>query len=816
MNWKLILFLLLSNCSLFAQIKGRVTDANNEPLPFASVYLKNTTIGTSANSDGEFSLSVPRGRHEVVFQYMGYKVASRNIENTGELIELNVALEEDLITIQEVQIIANAEDPAYAIIRKAIEKRPYYRDLVDTYTCDVYMKGIVRLNQVPEQFRSDSVTTAADAFLDSTGRGILYLSESESEYFYKDGERKEVMKSSKVSGNVADFSFNRFGVLNFYNNTIDFTRPIINPIADNALSYYRYKLLSASYDEAGRLVNKIEVIPRRNEDAVFGGIIYISEPDFRIYNIDLYLTAAAAKFDLIDTIHIKQQYIPVELDKWMILNQALYFNVSIFGIKIGGEFIAITSKYNLEPELNENFFTKEVMKILEGANKKDDEYWDEMRPVPLTIEEQKDYQVKDSIYEVRSSKPYMDSIDRLNNRFKFANITSYTHRRSYEGKRITVALNTNFNAVQGWGLGLLGTYRNNFNQSEVKKYIEWKGGYTYGWADKGHRGFLEWKKQTNAINYQTWTLRAGNELIDINPEHAYPQIYNSLTLLYAKDGMIRFYDNMYARIGSSRTLKYGDEIAAQIQVARRTQVENNSEYSVRKKEKVFPGNFPPGLDPEEVILGQNNMASIQLDYIWHPGRKYLSYPNQRTYIDGNMPTITLSWKSGFELSGAQSSFHQIKLDYLQSDVVRSIYGSLDIFARVGHFLQSPRYFYDYQHFNGGRTILMSSQNQLRGFKMLPVYSYSSAKSFAQLHMEWNDNSYLFDKIPLIRKLGLGLVAGSSHLWTDEKQHYTELNIGIDKIGYSIFRLMRTDFVWSFKNGIYDNWGWRFYINLGRF
>src|SRR5690606_11439273 len=110
-----------------------------EPLPFASVYIKNTTIGTSANSEGEYILSVPRGRHEVIFQFMGYKAASRMIENTGGVIELNVALQEDAISIQEVQIIANAEDPAYAIIRKAIAKRPYYRDLVKTYICDVYM-----------------------------------------------------------------------------------------------------------------------------------------------------------------------------------------------------------------------------------------------------------------------------------------------------------------------------------------------------------------------------------------------------------------------------------------------------------------------------------------------------------------------------------------------------------------------------------------------------------------------------------------------------------------------------------------------------
>jgi len=57
------------------QIKGRVVDAaNSDPLPFANIFINNTTLGTSADVKGEFVISeVPDGMHEVVFSFIGYQ-----------------------------------------------------------------------------------------------------------------------------------------------------------------------------------------------------------------------------------------------------------------------------------------------------------------------------------------------------------------------------------------------------------------------------------------------------------------------------------------------------------------------------------------------------------------------------------------------------------------------------------------------------------------------------------------------------------------------------------------------------------------------
>lgn len=82
MNFRLILFFLLfSFTQSFAfYFKGKITDENNQALPFASIFVKNTKIGTNSNEKGEFSLSLPPGTYEVVFRYLGYETLTKTVK----------------------------------------------------------------------------------------------------------------------------------------------------------------------------------------------------------------------------------------------------------------------------------------------------------------------------------------------------------------------------------------------------------------------------------------------------------------------------------------------------------------------------------------------------------------------------------------------------------------------------------------------------------------------------------------------------------------------------------------------------------------
>src|ERR1041384_6743376 len=131
-------------------ISGKITDEKSEPLAFANVYLKGTTKGTTSNLEGNYKIEIPEGRYEIVFKYIGYKMLVKKIIVDQPQVILNVALEKEQYSLKEVVITAS-EDPAYAIIRKAIAKRKFYKDQVEEYAADVYIKGLQRLNKWPEK-----------------------------------------------------------------------------------------------------------------------------------------------------------------------------------------------------------------------------------------------------------------------------------------------------------------------------------------------------------------------------------------------------------------------------------------------------------------------------------------------------------------------------------------------------------------------------------------------------------------------------------------------------------------------------------------
>lgn len=93
-------FLLFFFTSPVAQaqitISGKVLDsATREPLLGASVFAQNTTLGTTSNSDGEFSLQLKSGGYELIFSFTGYRNEEVRItENKNQQLEILMVKED--------------------------------------------------------------------------------------------------------------------------------------------------------------------------------------------------------------------------------------------------------------------------------------------------------------------------------------------------------------------------------------------------------------------------------------------------------------------------------------------------------------------------------------------------------------------------------------------------------------------------------------------------------------------------------------------------------------------------------------------------
>ena len=123
-------------------------------------------------------------------------------------------------------------------------------------------------------------------------------------------------------------------------------RPLISPVSDNALFYYKYKLMGTS-TENGVLINKIRVTPRRGHDPCFDGFIYITDDSWRIYALDLYITSRA-NINFADTLRINQQFMPVD-NTWMQASNKFEFSGGLLGFRLKGYFVSVYKDYDLNP-----------------------------------------------------------------------------------------------------------------------------------------------------------------------------------------------------------------------------------------------------------------------------------------------------------------------------------------------------------------------------------------------------------------------------------------------------------------------------------
>ena len=93
-------------------------DSNNEPLPFANVFIKNTTIGTTTTMDGNYTLSVPVGKHTLVFSFIGYETIERQvvIVVNKTLVVHQVLSTKSGVVLDEIKIVATKNNEKESIL----------------------------------------------------------------------------------------------------------------------------------------------------------------------------------------------------------------------------------------------------------------------------------------------------------------------------------------------------------------------------------------------------------------------------------------------------------------------------------------------------------------------------------------------------------------------------------------------------------------------------------------------------------------------------------------------------------------------------
>lgn len=102
-----------SATSAIRVVKGKIMDNNGESIPGASIRVKGSSIGTTSDANGNYTMQLPAGNNSLVVSYLGFVTQELYANSTV----LNFRLQEDSASLNEVVVAGGSNSNAKMMIR---------------------------------------------------------------------------------------------------------------------------------------------------------------------------------------------------------------------------------------------------------------------------------------------------------------------------------------------------------------------------------------------------------------------------------------------------------------------------------------------------------------------------------------------------------------------------------------------------------------------------------------------------------------------------------------------------------------------------
>ena len=804
---KFLTLLALVHLSFFgfaARLSGTIVDDQGITVPFASVWLVGSNNGTTANEEGNYFLDVPIGTHQIMVRVIGFKTQTKTVAVKEGANTLNFKLVSEYAEMQEVTVRASGEDPAYAIMRKVIAQRALRAKEIKTFESDIYLKGKLRIRSLPDNILGFKLDEAQkkdmqkSMGLDSNNQGIIYLLEQLTHYSYQAPNKTfHEIKAIRTSGDPQGLGFAQMPpIINIYDNIIHIQsgvskRGFISPANTNAFLHYRFKF-HHSYRDDGRMIYKIEVIPKRNFEPLFRGFVYVVDNDWVFQQVDLSVDKRA-QLDILDTLKFQQQYRITKKNIWTIQQQIIYPALKIFGLDLYGDFVTNYNHQKVNEAIDPQKFDAKIISTYDSsALDRDSTYWSDTRPMALSEEERKDFVIKDSMRIADSAKKETaaPSSKSFSSRDLIMGFTITSGKNAYQLNGLGTMLS--FNTVEGLNLNLNPTWTHRFNRANAFS-VSWKN--RYGFSNKAFQSLLELNFQNTDTAFvgKAWHVSAqiGQYVFQINPQEPISPMVNMVTSLFWARNHMKLFQNRIGKLDFEKNWGNGLQAGLALSYEQRSPMVNHTMFTwARSKVHQYTPN-----NPQSLPLFENHKAAIaSFTLRFQPAWRYIRYPKYKQAIPSQAPEFWAKYTKAFpNLFGSKSDFDRWSIG-IADQVPLKMLGRLDLNLMGGGFLNrkyvgNP----DLYHLNGNQTILASKY--LHSFQLAPYYQFSSApRLFGEGHAEWHLQGMLTNKIPLLKRLNWPLVLAGNIAFIDDKQYVGEVSVGLENLGWGIFRFGRIDVV----------------------
>lgn len=844
------------------QVLGKVSNSKGEPIPFASVYIKEIMQGAPTSEKGSYILKLKPGSYNINFQAIGYKPQNRSIQVDDKAVTLNVTLEDATYELKEV-VVSSKDNPADRIMRKAITNGQIFKSKLSSYTSDVYFKTNLKITKF-----SKIVKWLVPKEQKLPVEGKTYTMEIVNKLSYKT-PNQYTQKTISMRTNFPDDDFSIPGLSIYRNNIYNETFfGAASPLGRSAFTFYKFQLVGSS-QQNGNTTYKIAFSPRKSVGSYYSGTLYIVDNVYNITNAELTTTNTGIKYVFSISYEMINGTIPMPTTISSKMSGNIMGNIFGFAMTSSAKYTSVETKGAAAPKVvaaatkktkkiskkevqkretiekkieelssKDNLSMKEMrqmtaliekkeelddtltnleessMKVVKDSlfNTQDSTFWNQVRPIPLSDEEIKYSHESDSI-SAKIPKGVAAPIDTTKNKVKWSASSALIGGTIYQKGSTSVDAtgfvfgnSSYFTPVDGFTLANKFEFQTMLDTNH-RLNIALKPMYSF--ARKTAMGNAGLRYDFSPRHKGYFTVTGSIATTDLNPERPIDKLPNTVAALFFKESYLKTIDTKGISAAVSYEVANGLNVKLGGTFNSYTLLDNQTNFSFLYKNAVYDSNKPSNLFDDGSSLSSYRQASLLLNVSYTPSPRYkYDYRGYKYYTSANKPTFNLKVKQGVGAYQSVSRHTQLELGVQQHVSVHMI-NNLRYTAKAGTFFNSDNLqLTDYYHPN---TVYIpfgftTSEN---AFILMPYYKYATPKSYAEGHATYEAQGILLKYLPFLSKKMFTENVSVGGYVTKRNVCYTEVGYGVG----NILMMGGVSVAASFENGKYSGWGIKGYINL---
>lgn len=859
--WRFI-FLCVSNLivlSASAQVlNGSIVNQKEEPISFATIYIKEASSGIISDDQGEFQSTLEKGTYTLEVSALGYEKKIVPVTIADKETRLRIVLSEKTYLLDELIVRPGNEDPAYPVMRKVIAHAPYHLRQVKSYESNVYLKGTFKVEKIPALIK---IQIQDKEMKEMVGKLFVVESQNEVNYHQPDQYKQHVVALSSTI--PTELGLDNNIPLSIITNNIYSPSAFGGLLSPGSFSVYKFRLEDI-YSEGSHQIYKIRVIPKKKSGQLVSGWLYIVDEEWNIQQANFSFSQMGI------TIRFNLSYNEIKPGAFLPTAYDMSVHLDVMGLKGNGQFYASiqykqlelnttsirtsankitteksttasntkqTAKQQKNIKKLEELATKEQLttreaykmaKLIEATTESDEikaqkrrleerpldsmiivtrdslallrdsTFWQKHRQLPLRNEELQSYIQHDSLKTLPASE--RDSTKKIGLiGVLLGKQIKMSEQVSFRYDGLLRAC-PEYNFVDGFWLGQQVQLGLDFPK---KQSLTITPSVHYLTARKDFNWSLENRFNYDPIRRGELTLSIGNTTADYAGTNGTNRLINSFASLFFAENSAKLYQKRFAYIAHQIDLAHALQFTVYANYEKRNRLENNTSYHFfgRQPDSNQPDNFLPMPDHTSFRTG----AELQYTPRYH----YRIWKGQKIYLYSNYPTFTLKYERGIPSKGQDASFEKVEANIAQS-VRLNIFNRIQYTINAGIFPSSKTIdLPDYKHFNINE-LLITSKSLKNHFNLLDNYQYITNDKWLQGDIEFASDYLLLKHIGFMQRFPLDESLHLRSLWIPG-QNYTEFgySIGIGDLG-------RVGIFAGLDNGQYDRIGCTISIPLLQF